>query len=43
MCIAATAHDQFGYQGLNTTCQNGGTCVAPFNCSVSLHVHLKKI
>lgn len=43
MCVPINTHDEFDYQSPNATCQNGGTCVAPNNCSVSWDVHLKNI
>ncbi len=41
ICNPISSHDQLDYQAPNATCQNGGTCVAPNNCSVSINMHLK--
>lgn len=41
ICNPISYHDQLDYQGPNTTCQHGGTCIAPNNCSVSVYIYLK--
>ena len=40
MCVPLGDHDIFGYLQPNSTCQNGGTCVSPNSCLVSLDIHL---